>query len=216
MAMHMSGMSNQGAMMNMTPLQQQQLLQQQQQQQQQAPGNNNPQQMLQHQQQQPLVPTQQVAANPSMPNPTASHPTTEQQKLDHIAKVKTLLWPLKESLITSFKTAAQNFNQNGMIDFGTMKGTEANIPRFDKQLEDFYSICDQIELNLQAAIGCASQVSTSQRHVPSQVTVVRQEPVINQEIISYPNYVGVAKTQVAYVKDVIDTLNDAAQNLSND
>ena len=60
------------------------------------------------------------------------------------------------------------------------KGTETNVPRFDKQLEEFYSICDQIELNLQAAIGCASQVSSGQRHVPSQVTVVRQEPVINQ------------------------------------
>ena len=97
----------------------------------------------------------------------------------------------------------------------TRKGTETTVPRFDKQLEEFYSICDQIELNLQAAIGCASQVSSSQRHIPSQVSV-RQEAVMNQDIISYPNYVGVAKTQVSYVKDVIDTLNDAAQNLSND
>lgn len=99
--------------------------------------------------------------------------------------------------------------------FSHRKGTETNVPRFDKQLEEFYSICDQIELNLQAAIGCASQVSSSHRHVPTQVSV-RQESVINQEIISYPNYVGVAKNQVSYVKDVIDTLNDAAQNLSND
>lgn len=102
-----------------------------------------------------------------------------------------------------------------MLIFVSRKGTETSVPRFDKQLEEFYSICDQIELNLQAAIGCASQVSSSQRHVPTQVSV-RQEPVINQEIISYPNYVGVAKNQVSYVKDVIDTLNDAAHNLSNE
>jgi hypothetical protein len=97
MAMHMPGMSNQG-MMNLTPLQQQQLLQQQQQQQQQATTNNNPQPMLQHQQQAQPVPNQQVATNPNMPNPAAPNPA-EQQKLDHVAKVKTLLWPLKESLI---------------------------------------------------------------------------------------------------------------------
>lgn len=90
------------------------------------------------------------------------------------------------------------------------------MPRFDKQLEEFYSICDQIELNLQAAIGCATLVSSSQRHIPNQVSVTRQEPVVNQDVMSYPNYVGVAKSQVAYVKDVIDALNDAAQNLSND
>ena len=96
MAMHMTGMPNQG-MMNLTPLQQQQLLQQQQQQQ--AAANNNPQQMLQHQQQPQPVPNQQVAPNPNMPNPAAPNPAAEQQKLDHIAKVKTLLWPLKESLI---------------------------------------------------------------------------------------------------------------------
>lgn len=106
--------------------------------------------------------------------------------------------------------------KSSYLIFLIRKGTETNVPRFDKQLEEFYSICDQIELNLQAAIGCASQISTSHRHVPSTVSIARQEPVINQEMMSYPNYVGVAKTQVAYVKDVIDTLNDAAQNLSND
>lgn len=98
MAMHMSGMSNQG-MMNLTPLQQQQLLQQQQQQQQQA---TNPQQMVQHPQ--PVVNQQQVAANPNtLLNPAVApqNPPAEQQKVDHIAKVKTLIWPLKESLVVS-------------------------------------------------------------------------------------------------------------------
>lgn len=28
------------------------------------------------------------------------------------------------------------------------KGVDAQIPRFDKSLEEFYSICDQIELQL--------------------------------------------------------------------
>ena len=127
MAMHMSNQINQmnQSQMNLTPLQQQQLVQQQQ-------ASANPQQILQHQQQTP-VPNPNPAA--AIPNPGA-----EQQKLDHIAKVKTLIWPLKESLIviiimcslqqvlfifflllqSSIKTAAQNFNQNGLIDFGTM------------------------------------------------------------------------------------------------
>ena len=96
------------------------------------------------------------------------------------------------------------------------KGSDINAQRFDKQLEEFYSICDQIELNLQAAISCASQVSSSQRHISAQVNTIRQEPILNQEYLTYPTYVNVAKNQVAYVKDVIDALNDAAQNLSSD
>lgn len=96
------------------------------------------------------------------------------------------------------------------------KGSESNVPRFDKQLEEFYSICDQIELNLQTAISCASQVSTSQKHVPTQVSVMRQEPGISQEVISYPTYVSIAKNQVSYVKDVIDALSDAAQMISSE
>jgi len=227
---HNIGMAvnNQGGMMNLTPMQQQ-LLQQQQQQ------SGNAQQQMLHNQQQPqqtVLGQQSVnlggqitnvatgVPNPSIPNPTVGgqgNVAAEQQKLDHIGKVKNLLWPLKESLANCFKSGAQNFFQNGMIDFGTLKGSDINAARFDKQLEEFYSICDQIELNLQAAISCASQVSSSQRHIPAQVnTMIRQEPILNQEFLSYPTYVGVAKVQVSYVKDVVDALNDAAQNLSND
>lgn len=90
------------------------------------------------------------------------------------------------------------------------------MPKFDKQLEEFYSICDQMELNLQAAIACATQVSSSQRHMPAQISMARQEPHISHDFITYPSYVGVAKNQVSYVKDIIDTLNDTAQNLSGD
>ena len=104
-----------------------------------------------------------------------------------------------------------------MLSSSYSKGSDINAARFDKQLEEFYSICDQIELNLQAAISCGSQLSSSQRHIPVQVsTMIRQEPVLNQEFLSYPTYVGVAKNQVSYVKDIIEALNDAAQNLSND
>lgn len=73
-----------------------------------------------------------------------------------------------------------------------------------------------MEINLQAAIACATQLSSSQRHIPAQVTMVRQEPHMSQDYVTYPSYVGIAKNQVSYVKDIIDALNDAAQNLSGD
>jgi hypothetical protein len=35
-----------------------------------------------------------------------------------------------------------------MISLNFRKGVDVPIPRFDKVLEEFYSICDQIELHL--------------------------------------------------------------------
>jgi len=101
------------------------------------------------------------------------------------------------------------------------KGTDIKVPCFDKQLEEFYSICDQIELNLQAAITCSTQMNSSHRHIPTPVSVVRQEQHIppnpqQPEFLTYATYIDVSKNQVAYVKDVMDALNDAAQNLSSD
>lgn len=104
------------------------------------------------------------------------------------------------------------------------KGADINVPRFDKQLEEFYSICDQIELNLQAAIACSSQMNSSHRHVPTAVSINRTEPPVvglNQQPqqpdhMPYAAYLDIAKNQVAYVKDIIDALNDAAQSLSGD
>ena len=96
------------------------------------------------------------------------------------------------------------------------KGTDANIPRFDKQLEEFYSICDQIEVHLQSLINCSTQASSSHKYVPNPVTQIRQDAVMNQETLNYQNYVTLVRNQVAYLKDVSDMLADVANNVSGD
>jgi len=37
-----------------------------------------------------------------------------------------------------------------------------------------------------------------------------------QEVLTYPQYVNLARKQVNYVKDVTDALSEAANNLSSD
>ncbi len=99
--MHMPNIPNQG-MMNMTPMQQQ-IMQQQQQVQQQQPPNIQQQQMMHQQQQQQMqqqpVPNLQQQAGPGGAPATQN---ADQNKVDHIGKVKTLLYPLKESLAVGF------------------------------------------------------------------------------------------------------------------
>lgn len=62
-------------------------------------------------------------------------------------RYKMLIPQLKESLQTLMKVAAQNLIQNTNIDNG-QKSSDGPIQRFDKCLEEFYALCDQLELCL--------------------------------------------------------------------
>ncbi|XP_068385148.1 mediator of RNA polymerase II transcription subunit 29 isoform X3 [Eschrichtius robustus] len=92
-------------------------------------------------QQQPQPPTQLVG-------PAQSGLLQQQQQdFDPVQRYKMLIPQLKESLQTLMKVAAQNLIQNTNIDNG-QKSSDGPIQRFDKCLEEFYALCDQLELCL--------------------------------------------------------------------
>ncbi|XP_037052415.1 mediator of RNA polymerase II transcription subunit 29 [Bradysia coprophila] len=172
-----------------------------------SPGSmmaSSPQQMpgMMSQQQNP-------GAMPGQPQPT-----------DNISKVKSLMVPLRDSLSTTLKQAAQLVQHNNMTDNGNLKGVDNNNPppRFDKNLEEFYSICDQIELHLKTAIQCMQQGSSSQRYLPVPVASTRIEPIMppTDGPISYSQYLSLVRTQIAYAKDIHDTLICAATVVKNE
>lgn len=118
----------------------------------------------------------------------------------------------------TLKTAAQLLQYNNQMDNGPIKGIDNSNqtpPRFDKHLEEFYSICDQVELHLKTTILCWQQNSTSQRYLPSTVMATRAEPIpANENALSYPQYLSTIRQQIAYAKDIHDTLICAAQNIA--
>uniref|UniRef100_A0A9L0K4S4 Mediator of RNA polymerase II transcription subunit 29 n=1 Tax=Equus asinus TaxID=9793 RepID=A0A9L0K4S4_EQUAS len=71
----------------------------------------------------------------------------QQQDFDPVQRYKMLIPQLKESLQTLMKVAAQNLTQNTNIDNG-QKSSDGPMQRFDKCLEEFYALCDQLELCL--------------------------------------------------------------------
>ncbi|XP_051844995.1 mediator of RNA polymerase II transcription subunit 29 isoform X2 [Antechinus flavipes] len=75
----------------------------------------------------------------------------QQQDFDPVQRYKLLIPQLKESLQNLMKVAAQNLVQNTNIDNG-QKSSEGGLQRFDKSLEEFYALCDQLELCLNTAI----------------------------------------------------------------
>ena len=141
-------------------------------------------------------------------------PQQPQEKLDNISKLKSLILPLRESLSQTLKTAAQALHQNSLIDAGSTKGVDAIIPRFDKNLEEFYSICDQIELHLRTSIECVNQGASSQRYLPCPVTPTRTEPMGYQDnTITYPHYLATVRAQVSYADENRKSLTATAQNI---
>ena len=84
--------------------------------------------------------------------------------------------------------------------------------RFDKHLEDFYSICDQIELHLLTSKKCIQQANASQTYLPVPV-VPRNENMAQENVLTYTQYLDLVKTQITYAKEIHDTLLMAAQNI---
>lgn len=146
-------------------------------------------------------------------------PGPAQEKLDNISKVKSLIGPLRESLAATLKTAAHTLHQNSLVDIGSLKNVppvDVTTHRFDKSMEEFYSICDQIELHLKTSIECMNQSSSSQRYLSLNVQANRTEPGPNQDLLTltYPQYLNTVRTQVTFAKEVHGMLLAAAQNIT--
>lgn len=89
----------------------------------------------------------------------------------------------------------------------------SNVPRFDKHLEEFYSICDQIELHLTTAKKCIQQANASQVYLPVPIVPIRNETLAQENALTYAQYLELVKTQITYAKEIHDTLVMAAQNI---
>ncbi|XP_077292001.1 mediator complex subunit intersex [Arctopsyche grandis] len=150
--------------------------------------------------------------------PMPPQPTQPLEKLDNISKVKSLVGPLRDSLTATLKSAAQVLHQNYLVDNGSQKGVDNLVPRFDKNMEEFYSICDQIELHLKTSIACLQQAGWASQNLPLAVLTSRSEVILPPEpppsALSYPQFLTVARMQVTYAKEIHDTLIAAVQNIS--
>lgn len=138
----------------------------------------------------------------------------DQPKLDNISKVKSLIWPLKESLAAVMRVAAQNIYYNASIDAG-IKGADQLPPRFDKCIEEFYAVCDQIELNLKVALDCSQLASSSQRYTPFTVTANKPDTGVPSEAHNYSQYISMVKLQVTHAKEIHDSLTKAARTIND-
>ncbi|XP_028816412.1 mediator of RNA polymerase II transcription subunit 29 [Denticeps clupeoides] len=138
---------------------------------------------------------------------------SQQQDFDPVHRFKLLIPHLKESLQNVMSIAALNFGHNTAIDNG-IKSNDALIQRFDKSLEEFYALCDQLELCLRLAYECLSQSVDSTKHSPSLVPTATKPDTGQAESLSYSQYLSMIKSQISCAKDIHNALYECSKTIA--
>ncbi|XP_043853835.1 mediator of RNA polymerase II transcription subunit 29 isoform X1 [Dromiciops gliroides] len=186
-----------------------------------VPGSQQPQAP---QQQQP--PSAQLVAASQMQAGQSGLLQQQQQDFDPVQRYKLLIPQLKESLQNLMKVAAQNLVQNTNIDNG-QKSSEGGLQRFDKSLEEFYALCDQLELCLvvcpmrlhgehvtRLAYECLSQSYDSAKHSPTLVPTATKPDAVQAESLPYPQYLSMIKAQIGCAKDIHNALLECSNKVT--
>ncbi|XP_058050982.1 mediator of RNA polymerase II transcription subunit 29 isoform X1 [Ahaetulla prasina] len=111
------------------------------------------------------------------PAPSGMQVTAQAQDFDPVQRFRLLLPQLKESLQNLMKVAAQNFVQNTSIDSG-QKISEVPVQRVDKSLEEFYALCDQLELCLKGSSFDPPSWFVSKASLQASLFKVKSEAVL--------------------------------------
>ncbi|XP_014749132.1 PREDICTED: mediator of RNA polymerase II transcription subunit 29 [Sturnus vulgaris] len=152
-----------------------------------------------------------TAQGPALPAQAAA---AQAQDFDPVQRFRLLLPQLKESLQTLMKVAAQNLVQNSSIDNG-QKSADGVLQRFDKSLEEFYALCDQLELCLRLAHECLSQSFDSAKHAPALVPAApKGEGGPGGESLPYTQYLPLIKAQIAGAKDIHNALLEGTNKIT--
>uniref|UniRef100_A0A3B1IX65 Mediator of RNA polymerase II transcription subunit 29 n=1 Tax=Astyanax mexicanus TaxID=7994 RepID=A0A3B1IX65_ASTMX len=153
------------------------------------------------------------AAAAAVLQPQQQQQLSQQQDFDPVHRFKLLIPQLKESLQNVMSIASQNFAYNTSIDNG-VKSNDATVQRFDKSLEEFYALCDQLELCLRLAHECLSRVSTAP-NTPAQPGSTATKPdTVQTESLSYSQYLSMIKSQISCAKDIHNALLECSKKIA--
>uniref|UniRef100_A0A8C7I397 Mediator of RNA polymerase II transcription subunit 29 n=1 Tax=Oncorhynchus kisutch TaxID=8019 RepID=A0A8C7I397_ONCKI len=127
---------------------------------------------------------------------------SQQQDFDPVHRFKMLIPQLKET-------------GNNEGDFRTtFTCSDASVQRFDKSLEEFYALCDQLELCLRLAYECLSQSIDSAKHSPNLVPTATKPDTVQTESLSYSQYLSMIKSQISCAKDIHNALLECSKKIA--
>ncbi|KAL5014819.1 hypothetical protein ScPMuIL_009089 [Solemya velum] len=154
-------------------------------------------------------------AQPPGTGQAAAQPQHLQDRdVDPISKFKLLMPRLKDALVTLMKTAGQTFHHNAVSD-SALKSTDSTQQRFEKSLEEFYSICDQIEINLHLALEAAMQTGDAVKFTPIAQHITKGDTPQPDGQASFPQYLSTVKQQIHCAKEIHDMLENCAKQFGD-
>ncbi|KAK3092795.1 hypothetical protein FSP39_007293 [Pinctada imbricata] len=160
-----------------------------------------------------------VQATPS----TASNQSQQQADLDPVVRFKLLIPRLKESLVNLMRISGQSLHKGSMAE--EPQSTSDTQQKFEKALEEFYSVCDQVEVNLYAlrnvfqrlALENTQQTGDLAKYMPFTVNIPNDEGKLPAQgnILQYPQYMALVKQQINCAKEVHDMLVECSRKISD-
>jgi len=163
------------------------------------------------QMQQGAPPAQMPQAPAAQPGHSQSHSQQQQQaESDPVLKFKALLPRLRDSLVNLFKIGGHLFYQNAQTDVNGVQIDNVS-GRFEKCLEEFYAICDQIEINLRLSHEVLQQDRDSSRATPISVLPPKSD-ASQPEGQLYSQYLSTVRAQITCAKDIRDALHDCLRS----
>ncbi|KAJ8045884.1 Mediator of RNA polymerase II transcription subunit 29 [Holothuria leucospilota] len=139
--------------------------------------------------------------------PSGTTQATQQQHNDPIYKAKLHMCQLKECMAKLMKVAAASF-QNA-VDSESKAKEDPGQAQFDKCLEDFYALCDHIEIDLKLSLECAYHHAESHRRTPHPAPG-KPNSLDNQ---TYSQLISTVKTQISCAQEVHDLLMECSKRL---
>ncbi|XP_013385686.1 mediator of RNA polymerase II transcription subunit 29 [Lingula anatina] len=133
--------------------------------------------------------------------------------VDPITKFRMLVPLLKDSLATVMRVGAQILQHDAQVD-NCLKSADGPVQRFDKCLEEFHAICDQMELNLKLAQDCIGVSADSLKNCPVPIqTGIAVDPG-EQQRQTYSMFLIMVKHQITCAKEIHDALLECARDIS--
>lgn len=147
----------------------------------------------------PPKPVQQQQPNPIPPS----------ESPDPMLRAKVLLPQLKESLVTLMSVASQSFEVNNHVD-DIKKVSDVGRRKYEKCLEHFYSLCDQLELLLNLAYQQLNGMMQCVKYTPHLATINIKD---GNAPSLYENYTVTIDQQIRFAKDMYGVLQSCCDKL---
>ncbi|XP_061174689.1 mediator of RNA polymerase II transcription subunit 29-like [Saccostrea echinata] len=156
-------------------------------------------------------------ANVQHPQNAAAQQPANQAECDPIYRFKLLLPRLKESLVNLMKIAGTCLHHNSQQLEDSMSSVESQLQKFEKSLEEFYSMCDQVEISLRLALEGSQLNADTVKFIPACVNIPNEKGELpsTQRIMQYPQYQAIVRQQIHSAKELHDLLLQYAQKISS-